>query len=152
MKNHPDLDPDLEQPVLIQDANSHQNQSLLSNQITKLWYRLLYTDHDYQLKSPEQEGFRFQTEKKHYPLKNMEVRYLRPAEYDDLLTIRTTLKDITDKDIFFYVEIFNEKGKTINGAKVRLMFIDAATKKSVPTPEILLEKLTSQREIIKKTP
>ena len=84
------------------------------------------------------------------PVKNMEVRYLRPAEYDDLLTIRTILKDISDKDIFFYVEILNEAGKIVNGAKVRLMFIDAKTKKSIPTPEILTEKLTSQREILKK--
>ncbi len=84
------------------------------------------------------------------PVKNMEVRYLRPAEYDDLLTIRTTLKDLSDKDIFFYVEILNEAGKIVNGAKVRLMFIDAKTKKSIPTPEILKEKLTSQREILKK--
>ena len=75
------------------------------------------------------------------PVKNMEVRYLRPAEYDDLLTIKTTLKDLTEKDIYFYVEIFNEEGKLVNGAKVRLMFIDAISKKAIPTPQVLIEKL-----------
>lgn len=80
------------------------------------------------------------------PVKNMEVRYLRPAKYDDLLTIKTTLKNISEKDIFFFIEIFNEEGKIVNGAKVRLMFIDSSTKKSIPTPKILLEKLTTPRE------
>ena len=82
------------------------------------------------------------------PVKNMEVRYLRPAKYDDLLTIKTILKSISDKDIFFFVEIYNEYGKIVNGAKIRLNFIDAATKKSIPTPAILLEKLTTPRETV----
>ncbi len=75
------------------------------------------------------------------PVKNMEVRYLRPAAYDELLTIKTYLKDLSEKDIYFYVEIFNEAGKLVNGAKIKLTFIDAKTKKSIPTPKILFDTL-----------
>lgn len=76
------------------------------------------------------------------PVVNLEIRYLRPAKYDDLLTIRTTLHDLPDqKYITFFVEIFNEEGKLINGGKVRLCFVDIASGRTVPPPEKLMEKL-----------
>ncbi|MFZ2900404.1 MAG: thioesterase family protein [Saprospiraceae bacterium] len=76
------------------------------------------------------------------PVVNLEIRYLRPAKYDDLLTIRTSLHDLPDqKYITFFVEIFNEEGKLINGGKVRLCFVDIASGRTVPPPEKLMEKL-----------
>jgi acyl-CoA thioester hydrolase len=76
------------------------------------------------------------------PVVNLEIRYLRPAHYDNLLTIRTTLRQLPDhKYITFYVEIFNEEGKLINGGSVRLCFVDIATKRTVPPPEKLLAVL-----------
>jgi acyl-CoA thioesterase FadM len=39
------------------------------------------------------------------------------------------------------VEIFNEKKKLVNAGRVRLCFFDPKTKKVVPAPEYLMEKL-----------
>ena len=56
------------------------------------------------------------------PVLHLECRYVRPARYDELLTIETTLRKLPQKDIVFYIEIKNEEGKIVNGGRVRLCF------------------------------
>lgn len=76
------------------------------------------------------------------PVVNLEIRYLRPARYDELLTIKTTLQSLPgEKYILFHVEIFNEEGRLINGGSVRLCFVDIKSGKTVPPPEALMERL-----------
>ncbi|AEE48708.1 acyl-CoA thioesterase [Haliscomenobacter hydrossis] len=75
------------------------------------------------------------------PVLSLQMRYVRPAYYDELLTIRTTLRRLPDQFITFHVEIFNEKAKLVNGGNVRLCFIDIKSKQAVPTPDYLIEKL-----------
>jgi len=75
------------------------------------------------------------------PVMSLESRFVRPAYYDDLLTIKTTLRHLPEKTITFHVEIFNPKGKLVNGGKVKLCFVDMNTNKTINTPEFLLEKL-----------
>ena len=75
------------------------------------------------------------------PVVSLEMRFVRPAYYDDLLTVRSTLKELPDEYITFHVEILNEKKKLVNAGRVRLCFFDAKTKKVVSAPEYLLEKL-----------
>ncbi|MBK7870138.1 MAG: acyl-CoA thioesterase [Saprospiraceae bacterium] len=75
------------------------------------------------------------------PVVSLEIKYLRPAYYDDLLTIRTTLKSLPEKYIIFDVEIFNEKNKLINIGSVKLCFVDASVGKTIYAPAFLLEKL-----------
>jgi acyl-CoA thioester hydrolase len=75
------------------------------------------------------------------PVVSMEMRFVRPAYYDDLLTIHTEIRKLPDTHITFHSEIFNEKRKLINAGTVRLCFFNAATKKVVPAPELLLGKL-----------
>jgi len=44
----------------------------------------------------------------------MSMRFLRPAKYDDLLTIVTTVRELPiDHKIIFYSEIFNEGRKLL---------------------------------------
>ena len=75
------------------------------------------------------------------PVVSLQMRFVRPAYYDELLTIRTVLRALPEKFITFEVEIFNENRKLVNGGTVRLCFVEAATGKTVPAPEFLLEKL-----------
>jgi acyl-CoA thioester hydrolase len=77
------------------------------------------------------------------PVTEIMIRYLRPAQYDDMLTVKTQLRTLPEKHhIDFYQEIFNEKGKLITSGKVTLFFLDKATKKRSKMPEILREKMT----------
>lgn len=76
------------------------------------------------------------------PVVELHVRYLRPAKYDDLITIRTELRSLPDKYITFYMELYNQEGRLINGGSVRLCFVDIKLSKTLPeAPEALLERL-----------
>ncbi|MCB0528017.1 MAG: acyl-CoA thioesterase [Lewinellaceae bacterium] len=75
------------------------------------------------------------------PVVSLEMRFVRPAYYDELLTLRSELRTLPDEHITFHVEIFNEKKKLVNAGRVRLCFFDATSKKVVHAPEYLLEKL-----------
>jgi len=75
------------------------------------------------------------------PVMNMHARFLRPARYDELLTIHTTVPSLPEKDIRFRYEIKNEAGQLINGALVQLFFLDAQTQKRITAPEFIREIL-----------
>lgn len=72
----------------------------------------------------------------------MSMRFLRPAKYDDLLTIVTTVRELPiDHKIIFYSEIFNEGQKLLTSGRVTLYFMDAKEMKKTNMPEIIREKL-----------
>ena len=43
------------------------------------------------------------------PVMNLHCHYLRPAYYDDLLTVKTRVEKFPERDIVFYSDIYNEK-------------------------------------------
>ena len=76
------------------------------------------------------------------PVIEWSAKFLRPAHYDDLLTIRTTLKDWPkDHRIEFLQEVFNEKGKLLTSGKVHLYFLLSANMEKTPMPPEMAEKL-----------
>lgn len=77
------------------------------------------------------------------PVISMQVRYLRPARYDDLLTIRTNLQLIPNELIRFNTEIHNEVNLLLNAAHVTLCFVNSQSGKKIPMPDFVREKLDS---------
>lgn len=76
------------------------------------------------------------------PVASMESRYIRPAKYDELLTVRTTLREFPqDKHMTFHIEVFNEVGKLVNGGRVRLVFVDMNTMRAMAAPEFFTKLL-----------
>jgi acyl-CoA thioester hydrolase len=76
------------------------------------------------------------------PVTDVHCRYLRPAVYDDLLTIKTLLKELpSHHKIIFHHEIFNEKKELLAAGKIILNFLEAKTMKPTTMPAQLLEKL-----------
>jgi len=75
------------------------------------------------------------------PVVSMQQRFVRPARYDELITIRTTLRQLPGKFIVFHMELFNEAGKLVNGGTVKLCFVKAESGKTVTTPEHLVAEL-----------
>ena len=70
------------------------------------------------------------------PVSDFSVQYKKPAFYDDLLTIKTTIRKKPSVRIVFDYETFNEKGELLNTASVTLVFVSKATGKPVnPTDE-----------------
>ncbi|CAN5513820.1 thioesterase family protein [soil metagenome] len=76
------------------------------------------------------------------PVVEMHVRYLRPATYDDLLTVKTTLREMpVDHRIEFFQEVFNEAGKLLCAGTVKLYFLNGADRSKTTIPEDMREKL-----------
>lgn len=75
------------------------------------------------------------------PVVSLQMRFVRPAHYDELLTIKTGLRKLPEHFIVFQVEIFNEKMKLVNAGSVKLCFVEKAKNQTVAAPVFLLEKL-----------
>jgi len=76
------------------------------------------------------------------PVADVHAKYLRPALYDDLLTIKTSLKELPlHHKIEFHHEVFNEKEELLCVCKIILYFIDKGTMKRTNMPEALKKKL-----------
>jgi acyl-CoA thioester hydrolase len=69
-------------------------------------------------------------------------KFLRPALYDDLITVVTIVKELPlNHKILFHCEILNEKDKLLNVGDVTLFFMDAKTMKRAAMPGKIREKL-----------
>lgn len=76
------------------------------------------------------------------PVVEINSKFLRPAKYDDLITVKTTLREMPlDHKIIFYTEIYNQHDKLLNEGIVTLFFIHAKTMKRCEIPAVLKEKL-----------
>jgi len=75
------------------------------------------------------------------PVMSLQMRYVRPALYDELLTISTTLRQLPEQTIVFHMEVYNEAEKLVNGGSVKLCFVHKDTNETLAAPEVLLEKL-----------
>ena len=76
------------------------------------------------------------------PVVDVHCRYLRPALYDELLTVRTIVKELpVHHKIEFFNEVYNEKDELLASAKIILYFMEAKTMKRTTMPEDMLEKL-----------
>ena len=76
------------------------------------------------------------------PVIEWNAKFLRPARYDDLLTIRTTLSEWpVDHRIRFRQEVFNEEGKLLTVGDVLLYFLKSATMERTGMPKEMEERL-----------
>lgn len=89
----------------------------------------------YTYKTMEEMGIRM-------PVVAMEAKFLRPAHYDDLITIKTILTSLpTQHEICFEHEVYNEQRKLLTTGKVTLYFINNLTNKRTRMPDNLLTTL-----------
>ncbi len=71
------------------------------------------------------------------PITRMNIKYIKPALYDELLTIKTIVPAMPHRIIVFEYEVYNEKKELINEGENHLIFLDAVTRKIKTAPEIL---------------
>ena len=80
------------------------------------------------------------------PVVSLQIQYKKPALYDELITIRTKLKDLPSTKIEFDYEILNEKGELLSTANTILVFVDAKTFRPVRCPEKVLDLIRGARK------
>ncbi|MBP6385410.1 MAG: acyl-CoA thioesterase [Pseudarcicella sp.] len=89
-------------------------------------------------------GFPYKTMEDHgimMPVYENYSKFLQPALYDDLLTIKVTIKEnFTVKAIFFY-EIFNQNKELLHTGSTTLVFLKKENNKIVKAPNALINKL-----------
>jgi len=82
------------------------------------------------------------------PVINFNVKYIKPARYDDLITIKTILKKVPAARIEFDYEIFNEVGQLLTTAHTDLVFVKKQNMRPTGAPENLIQNLN---DILNKT-
>ena len=90
-------------------------------------------------KAMEEEGIMM-------PVVSLQIQYKKPALYDELITIRTKLKELPSTKIEFEYEILNEKGELLSTANTVLVFVDARTFRPVRCPEKVLKLIKAKSE------
>ncbi len=78
------------------------------------------------------------------PVVEMQTKFLRPAHYDDLLKIKTILRELpVDHRIIFEHEVYNEEKKLLTVGKVILYFVKMNNFEKTAMPEALRTVLQS---------
>jgi acyl-CoA thioester hydrolase len=75
------------------------------------------------------------------PVLEQYSKYIRPAMYDDVLTIKTSIAELPKTRIRFEYEIYNQNNALIHKAYTVLAFVHTQTLKPVPCPDVLLNLL-----------
>lgn len=75
------------------------------------------------------------------PVLSLNIKYIKPAFYDDELIIRTIIPKMPSVRIEFNYEIYNQKIELLNIAETILVFIDANTRKPTKAPSRILDKM-----------
>ena len=77
------------------------------------------------------------------PVAEYSIKYIKPAYYDQQLTIRTMVSELEGVRIRFQYETLNESEELINRAETTLVFINTSTQKPCPPPKELLQAFLS---------
>lgn len=94
------------------------------------WLRNIGVSYD----SMEKEGVML-------PVVSLQIKYKKPAYYDQLLTLKTVFKKMAGVRIEFDYELFNESGELLTVANSILVFMDKKTGKPITPPDSILKAL-----------
>ena len=75
------------------------------------------------------------------PVLELNCKYIRPALYDQELTIKTTIEKLPGVRIHFKYEVFNPAEELINIGTTTLVFVDMDKNKPCQPPHDFMDKL-----------
>ncbi len=78
------------------------------------------------------------------PIAQMEIKYIKPAYYDELLTVKTHVPELPHARMHFDYEIYNEAGALINKGMTVLAFIGKESGRPCAAPSWFLDKLREE--------
>ncbi|HSV87097.1 MAG TPA: thioesterase family protein [Bacteroidales bacterium] len=77
------------------------------------------------------------------PIAQLNVKYLKPARYDDLLTVRTIVREMPASRMTFDYEVYNTDKTLLCTGSTVLAFVKTQTNRPCPAPDWLIEKLNT---------
>lgn len=75
------------------------------------------------------------------PVVSLRVDFKKSARYDDLINVKTQLKNTPTAKIEFEYEITSENGELLTTATTVLVFIDMKTNKPMRAPQYILDAI-----------
>jgi len=75
------------------------------------------------------------------PVLALNCKFIKPALYDQEITIKTTVSELPGIRIHFKYELFNENQELINIGDTTLVFVDMAKNKPCQPPEDFMRRL-----------
>ncbi len=75
------------------------------------------------------------------PVVGLQLKYMKPAYYEDLITIETTIEELPQYRLITKVVMYNEKQEMINRGEISLTFLEGEERKLTKAPAVLLDKL-----------
>lgn len=76
------------------------------------------------------------------PVLEYQIKYFKPAFYDDLLLLKTIIPEIPSARIRFDYECFNQQGTLLNKGTTTLVFINISTNRPCAAPREFMEKIS----------
>lgn len=76
------------------------------------------------------------------PVLENKSKYIAPAKYDELLTVKTTIKQKPGIRIHFHYEIYNESDKLIHIGETILVFVNMETGRPCEPPALMAKLLS----------
>jgi len=86
------------------------------------------------------------------PVIRMNFKFIKTTRYDELLSVKTTLKTLKGVRAWFTYQLYNEQNELINEAETEIAFVGKDNWKPCAPPDFLLNaiELKSKRAIIDK--
>ena len=79
------------------------------------------------------------------PVISFEINYKKPAHYDELLTIKTKIKDMPEVRFNFEFEVWNEEGILLTTAKSTVVFVDSKNRFPMGVPDFVEKALENAK-------
>ena len=78
------------------------------------------------------------------PVVSLAINYKNPAHYDEVLKVKTQLKNIPMASIEFFYELADASGKLLATGSTVLAFIDTSRNRPTRCPQYLLDQLQDE--------
>jgi len=75
------------------------------------------------------------------PVSDLSCKFMRPARYDDLITVVVYIREKPVVRIKFEYEVFNAEGTLLNTGTTQLVFVDKTTMRPCKAPLVFREKM-----------
>lgn len=90
--------------------------------------------HGFSYQILEQQGFAM-------PVVEMNIKYLRPARYDELIDIKTIIEEIPNRFLIVKGIIFNQDKKVLTESIFKFVFVKRETLRRCSPPVFILEQI-----------
>ena len=80
-----------------------------------------------------------------FVVKKVELNYVKPAQFNDLLTIKTEIIACQKASLQFKQDVFHESGELLCTATTRIACVNVEKKKPIAIPSEIIEVISSAR-------